>query len=307
MNEKKGTKVKYSEERLQSWTAPFSDTEKQRAENAIKMIRAAIDGSEELKRMDIELFTQGSYANNTNVRSESDIDICVMLKDVFHGVYPDGKKKEDYGFTAASLTFSRYRDMVKSALQVKFGLGYVSDGNKSLKIDENTYHVKADVVPAFQLRNYQYLRSTDSARYVEGTWFMSKAGEEIINYPKKHISNGTTKNNETNYRYKKLVRIMKHIRNEMIDDKEANGEKITSFLVECLVWNIPNSTITGSTTWTETVKQAIIYLYNTIKDGKHYDWGEVSEMLYLFRGRKWTDQDAKQWLYDAWNYLGYGK
>ena len=52
---------------------------------------------------------------------------------------------------------------------------------------------------------------------------------------------------------------------------------------------------------------AIIYLYNAIKDGKHYDWGEVSEMLYLFRGRKWTDQDAKQWLYDAWNYLGYGK
>lgn len=105
--------MKYTEERLQSWTAPLSDTEKQRAENAIKMIRAAIDGSEELKRMDIEIFTQGSYANNTNVRSESDVDICVMLKDVFHGVYPDGKKKEDYGFTAASLTFSRYRDMVK--------------------------------------------------------------------------------------------------------------------------------------------------------------------------------------------------
>ena len=100
---------------------------------------------------------------------------------------------------------------------------------------------------------------------------------------------------------------MKHIRNEMVDDKKANGEKITSFLVECLVWNIPNSTITGHTTWTETVKQVIIYLYNAIKDGKHYDWGEVSEMLYLFRGRKWTDQDAKQWLYDAWNYLGYGK
>ena len=87
--------MKYSEERLQSWTAPLSDTEKQRADNAIKMIRAAIDGSEELKHMDIEIFTQGSYANNTNVRSESDVDVCVMLKDVFHGVYPDGKKRED--------------------------------------------------------------------------------------------------------------------------------------------------------------------------------------------------------------------
>lgn len=299
--------MKYSEERLQSWTAPLSDTEKQRADNAIKMIRAAIDGSEELKHMDIEIFTQGSYANNTNVRSESDVDVCVMLKDVFHGVYPDGKKREDYGFTAASLTFSRYRDMVKSALQAKFRSEYVSDGNKSLKIDENTYHVKADVVPAFQLRNYYYWGSTDPGRYVEGIWFMSKDGQEVKNYPKEHISNGITKNNETNYKYKKLVRIMKHIRNEMVDDKKANGDKITSFLVECLVWNIPNSTITGYSTWTETVKQAIIYLYNAIKDGTHTEWTEVSKMLYLFRNRKWTDQDAKQWLCDAWNYLGYGK
>ena len=124
--------MKCSEERLQSWTTPLSDTEKQRADNAIKMIRDAIDGSEELKHMDIEIFTQGSYANNTNVRSESDVDVCVILKDVFQGVYPYSRKREDYGFTTASLTFSRYRDMVKSALQAKFRSEYVSDGNKSL-------------------------------------------------------------------------------------------------------------------------------------------------------------------------------
>lgn len=299
--------MKYSEERLKSWTEPLSDTEKQRADNAIRMIRTAIDSSDELRSMDIEVFIQGSYANNTNVRSESDVDICVMLKNVFHGEYPEGKKSEDYGFSAATLTFSQYRNMVKSALQIKFGVDYVSDGNKSLKIDENTYHVKADVVPAFQLRNYRYLRSTDPSRYIEGTWFMSKAGVEVKNYPKAHAFNGKTKNNETHYSYKKLVRIMKHIRNEMVEDKKASGDKITSFLVECLVWNIPNSIITGYTTWTETVKHAIIYLYDAINQGKHKEWVEVSEMLYLFRKRKWTDQDAKQWLYDAWNYLGYGR
>ncbi len=92
----------------------------------------------------------------------------------------------------------------------------------------------------------------------------------------------------------------------MVDDKRTNGEKITSFLVECLVWNIPNTTIVGYDSWTETVKQAIIFLYNTIKDGKHEKWTEVSKMLYLFHNeRKWTYQDAQQWLYDAWNYLGY--
>ena len=40
---------------------------------------------------------------------------------------------------------------------------------------------------------------------------MSRGGEEVKNYPKEHISNGITKNNETNYKYKKLVQIFKYM------------------------------------------------------------------------------------------------
>lgn len=35
--------MKYSEQTLQNWTAPLSQTEEQRAENTIKMIRNAIN------------------------------------------------------------------------------------------------------------------------------------------------------------------------------------------------------------------------------------------------------------------------
>ena len=303
----KGKDMKYSEQTLLSWTAPLSDSELQRVENTIKMIKCAIDANAELKTMEIEVFNQGSFANNTNVRSESDIDVCVMLKDTFHCEYPEGGNDEYYGFTSSNFTFQQYRDLVKKALQDKFRAEYVYDGNKSLKIRENTYHVQADVVPTFQLRNYSYNKSRSASNFVEGTWFISKSGQRIANYPKVHIKNGTAKNNRTGYKYKKLVRIMKHIKNEMVGDGKANGDKITSFLVECLVWNIPDSKITGYSTWTETVRHAIYYLYNEISEERHKEWGEVSEMLYLFRGRKWTDRDAQQWLYDAWNYLGYNE
>lgn len=299
--------MKYSEHTLQSWTAPLSQREEQRAENTIRMIKSAIDAKSELKTMGIEVFIQGSFANNTNVRSESDVDVCVMLKDTFHCEYPEGVRDENYGFTSSSFTFQQYRELVKKALQDKFRSEYVHDGNKSLKINENTYHVQADVVPAFQLRNYYYNKSKSADNYVEGTWFVSKSGLHIANYPKVHIKNGTEKNNRTGYKYKKLVRIMKHIKNEMVDDGKANAAKITSFLVECLVWNVPDATITGYSTWNETVRQAIYYLYNEIRGDRHKEWGEVSEMLYLFRKRKWTDLDVKQWLYDAWNYLGYNE
>lgn len=298
--------MKYSEQTLQNWTVPLSQTEERRADNTIKMVRKAIDESEELKAMNIEVFIQGSYANNTNVRTESDVDVCVMLKDVFYAEYPDGKNREDYGFIASDMTFNQYRNLIKKALQNKFGVGYVYDGNKSLKINENTYHVQSDVVPAFQLRNYYYWGSMDPNQYIEGTCFLAQDGKKVSNYAKRHLQNGKEKNKATNYNYKKLVRIMKHIKNNMVEDKKVDGDKITSFLVECLVYQIPNDIITNNLTWTETVRQAIIFLYNEMKDGRHKEWCEVSDMLYLFRGRKWTDLDAKQWLYDVWNYLEYG-
>lgn len=294
--------MKYTEQQLQSWTAPISNTEEDRAKNTIKMIKTAINNSDKLKLLDYEVFAQGSFANNTNVRSDSDVDVCVMLKSTFYYELPKERAADDYGFTSASINFQEYRDLVKKALQDKFGTNNVKDGNKSLKINENTYRVQADVVPAFQHRHYI---SSDNKRYIEGTRFYAKDGKLVTNYPKVHLKNGNEKDTFTNGRYKALVRIMKHIKNNMVDDKKTDGDKITSFLVECLVWNTPRTIITGYNTWMETVRQTIVYLYNAIKDDKHKEWKEVSEMLYLFRGRKWTDQDAKNWLCDAWNYLGY--
>jgi hypothetical protein len=38
--------------------------------------------------------------------------------------------------------------------------------------------------------------------------------------------------------YKKLVRIVKNLRNTMLKDNNAAAEPIPSFLSECLVWNV---------------------------------------------------------------------
>jgi hypothetical protein len=297
--------MKYTEYQLQSWTAPLSNTEEKKAENAVSMIKDAIKSNNDLKSREIEVFTQGSFANNTNVRSDSDVDICVMLKDVFNADYPEGKKRDDYGFDPSDFTFKEYRDLVKQALQDKFTSNYVSDGNKSLKIDENTYHVKADVVPSFQLRNYYYNSSLNPDNYVEGIRFWSKDGNIISNYPKRHIQNGKNKNKQTNYRYKKLVRIMKHIKNEMVADQIVDGDMISSFLVECLVYQIPDSIIMKSSSWNNTLGASIYYLYNEINEGRHTEWTEISGMIYLFFGRKWTDKDVLNWLVNVWKFLGY--
>lgn len=163
----------------------------------------------------------------------------------------------------------------------------VSVGNKCINIRANSYHVNADVVPAFQYRDFKVINSLDPKIYVEGIKYLATDGKEIINYPKNHIDNGKQKNIATNYKYKKLVRIMKHVRNNMISDGKADGEIISSFLVECLVWNVPNEQIMKYNTWENTLRNVIAYLWNAINEDKHKKWGEVSERLYLFHyGRK---------------------
>ena len=46
-------------------------------------VQAALHGSRHLAGLDYEVFLQGSHANDTNIRGDSDVDIVVMLKTTF--------------------------------------------------------------------------------------------------------------------------------------------------------------------------------------------------------------------------------
>ena len=255
----------------------------------------------------MSIFSQGSYANNTNVRQNSDVDICIMSTSTVFCNYVEGKTDKDYGYTPGTISFYDYKAYIIEALKNKFGAAAITIGNKCVNIKANSYHVNADVVPAFQYRDFKIINSINPQKYIEGIKYLSSTGEQVINYPKDHIENGKQKNIDTNHEYKKLVRIMKHIRNEMVDKGIVNGDKITSFLIECLIWNLPNDIITNSNTWAGTVQKSIAYLWNKINDNQHKEWGEVSERLYLFHSnRKWTAEETKSFLSDMYNFLQFG-
>jgi len=184
---------KFSEQSFTHWQRPASETEEQRISNAISTMKKAVSSSEYLSSKDIEIFVQGSYGNNTNVRTESDVDVCIMLKDTFYSKYPDGYSRENYGFTVGTNSFSTFRKEVIRALINTYGEENIKQGNKSIKIEPNSYRVEADAVPAFQYRNYYYNTSTSPNSYIEGIKLISKDGKEVINYPQRHIRNGIKK------------------------------------------------------------------------------------------------------------------
>lgn len=105
--------MKFTEDRLKLYAAPLSDTENEKCLHAIKEIRDALKDLgyysttdtvtplesdtysyfTSLKRYqstdEIQIFIQGSYANNTCVRGDSDVDIAIVRTDKYE--YAFGK------------------------------------------------------------------------------------------------------------------------------------------------------------------------------------------------------------------------
>lgn len=302
---KNGQNMRYSEEELKRWTNPPSETEDEKLQNAERMVKDAINSDEKLCSMNITIFCQGSYANNTNIRLDSDIDVNVCYTDAFYYDLPEGYGKDYFGLgNSCHYSFSEYKNDVEKNLVAKFGRQNVMRKNKCITVKENTYRAEIDVVPTWKHRWYHNNKS-----YSDGVvLFSDNDFSKIINYPLQHIKNGKEKNENTLRRFKSLVRIFKKINVKMEEDGYYNDQNITSFLLESVVWNCPNSVFVNYNTWQERLKEAIIYIYNnTTEDAtKWKEWGEVSDLLYLFHSqRKWSRDTVNRHVIQMWNYMGY--
>lgn len=272
--------MRYTENQLESFTKPISDSENQRCENMIKMVKDAIQNyySEtrdyKMNLSNYEIFLQGSYANNTNVKQNSDVDICVMYKNVFHYSMPEGYSL-DSSYSDSSLDYFELRNTIKKALIRKFGSDRVIDKNKAIRILSNSYTTDADVVVAFQYRKY-----SDSTKFQEGIYYKALDNSIVINYPKIHIKNGNEKNVATNYMYKKMVRIFKKIMYDMQDDNIYASKDVKGFVLECMVYNFPNDEMFKhiETKYTDNLQK----MMNTFINDSMNLWKEVNEIKWLF-------------------------
>ena len=294
--------MKYTEEQLERFTKPISDTEKQRCENMINMIKDAIKSyyfltNDPLLNPDnYEIFLQGSYANNTNVKQNSDVDICVVYKNVFRYEMPIGYKLGD-GYSDSSVSYKDVRSSIKKALVNKFGVKRVEDKNKAIRILSNTYTVDADVVVAFQYRFYK-----DDTYYKEGISYDALDGTKIINYPKIHIDNGIRKNNDTNYMYKKMVRIFKKIMYDMQNERVAFNQNAKGFVIECMCYRYPNNKFLHyvDTKYTDNLTNMIDYFLNSSMS----DWLEANEIKQLFGiGSGRNESDYKYFMMSMKRYV----
>lgn len=222
----------------QAWTAAGSDVA---AQNTYTSIKKALE--EVGRRRDVEIFLQGSYANATNIRADSDVDVVVMTRQTFQGsverLGPTAKQRFD-ALPPATFSVDDLRTEVTKALAAYYGSDRVHSRNKCIQVDAKAGYVDADVVPCLQYRWYPTAYSDISSGYVEGIALNPLRGGQIINFPKEHIKNGQAKNLRCSSRYKPTVRQVKRLRNRAVDLGLLRDGVAPGYLLECMVFNAPD-------------------------------------------------------------------
>lgn len=287
------------EDQLAEWTGPSSDTEKDKQDRTERMIRQAIDSHEPFNNCALKVFVKGSYANNTNVRSDSDVDIAVECTEVQYwdesekGVRAPSKKYEGIW------TPKKLRTELIAAMNTKFPNQVDTTGSTAIQINSSSARVDADVVPCFSYKYYMKSRTRT------GTKIFKTTGSSVVNYPAQQLENGKAKNNRTGYMYKKGVRLLKRIENEMAAD--GTFRELPSYFMECLAYNCPDF-IFAHSTWEERLRGMLAHIWEQLQgDEPDTDrWVEVNDCFYLFHSnQKWTREDGREFAKATWNYFGF--
>lgn len=298
------------------WILKSSESEELRMDRAERMVRAAIDKHPPFQddAASFRVYVKGSYANETNVRQDSDVDVVVENQRLFYWEYlneeiaskatPDPNPSPYTGVW----TPAKWRSEVESALKNHFGGSDVdTSGSVAITISEVPgSRPSADVVPAFQYHRYDRPDRAASATQ-HGSKVFKKAGGTIINYPFQQLQNGRSKDRRSSCKYKEFARALKNGENALV--KAGLLEEKPSYFMECLAYNVPDGDLTrGGYSRSAWFRHALATLHNALLPSgfDNGQWVEPNELKYLFHStQKWSVDDARELTRNLWDYLEY--
>jgi hypothetical protein len=228
-----------TEEQLSTWANPGAMVT---AKATADSVRTTLKNSSRISSLDFEVYLQGSYKNDTNIRGDSDVDIVVQLNSTVlpdvSALPPGLQLAIQSTYPSATYQWGDFRRDVISALTDSFGAN-VQLGNNSVKLKGTSGRLPADIVPCLQYRKYN-----STVSWIEGIYFYSFASNSwVVNYPKLHYENGVAKNGafRTNGCYKPMVRVFKNARSYLVGQNIITSDLAPSYFLECLLHNVPDA------------------------------------------------------------------
>ena len=192
-----------------------------------------------------EVFLQGSYGNDTNIRADSDVDVVIMVTSVFRGRVtnlPEAQIRAYHdAYLNATYEIAEFREGVVAQLRRAYGDQNVQLGNKCVKLSTSPGRLGVDVVACEQYRDYKWFRSVHDEGYDEGILLATSMGQSVVNYPKLHATNCTAKHQNTGMVFKRVVRMFKNMRTRLIEDGVLTGDTAPSYFIEGMLHNVPDA------------------------------------------------------------------
>lgn len=226
-----------SEQQLEVWSHTGADTGAKMAYDRVKNILSSSNFS---KKSEVDIFLQGSYANTTHIRADSDVDVIIRLTTVINSDISrlsELQKQEHSKLPNSTYGHYELRQELVSVFKSILGHQNVEEHKKCIRLNLGDSYLSVDVIPCLSYRVYRAYPSD----YIEGISIKKTDGTIIYNFPKQHIENGTKKHQATNEYYKKIVRIFKNMRNKLIEEGKLEQNVAPSYFIECLFYNIPNN------------------------------------------------------------------
>ncbi len=288
-----------------------SDKEDDKRDRTEQQIRDALNAYEPLRGRPYRVYAKGSYANNTNVLLNFDVDVAVEYYGYFYSDLAfdlEGHDDSDVGVYPSEdpYTTGQFKADVRTALEAAFSKAAVTPGRIAYRVRERKTTLPADVVPCWEYRRYDGFDYAGKPILHVGSRVFPSDGGYINNFPKIQVERGTAKNEpwRTSRRYKRMVRCLKKLQTKLVENGVLD-EELPSYLIECLVFNVPDNAF-GTDSYLTDMRQVLGYLWGEMKsDGKWNDFEEVHGLAYLFRGgRSWTRAQVHKMVDKAWDEVG---
>jgi hypothetical protein len=190
----------------------------------------------------------------------------------------------------------------------KFGAASVdASGSKAIRLKRAPgTRADVDVVPTFVLHYVMWNPLTQIYQTINGVAIFPKAGAVTLNFPDQHNANGIAKRGRTKLRFKKNVRMLKRLRDELIETGAFKKGEVPSFLVECLVYRIEDDYfLVEADDRYDRLLRIIRRMHEQLNDPAWLSTAnEVNEVKLLFGVHQpWTLEGAKRFSMAAWNRL----
>jgi len=236
-----------SEVQLETWSHQGS---KVQSASTYQTIRGVLDDPRSpYYQWSYRIFLQGSYGNDTNIYADSDVDIAICLTSVYYGdishLNDQEKSRYEANRSPGDIGFREFKAQVLAWLKEKFGAG-VKAGKKAIFIPGNGSRRDADVLVCVVNKTFTSFPASGEPAFLEGICFWTSNGEKVVNYPRQHLDNCTSLNGATSGRFKSSIRVLKNMRNAMIDNGNIKDGLAPSYFLEGMLSNVPTQHFVAS-------------------------------------------------------------